>query len=165
VLAPQRKQRPVALIAGLVAGAFILLLIGVMAGFTMGLGGKKSGAPPVTTTTSQAAPRSPTAAPDGPKAVTEKFLNAALAGDEAAMRQHLCRLLKGEGGASTPPGSGLGFLQLGTLMSFKIGEEKITGPAATVKVELTVPLIGATSFDMYLLREDGGWRVCGAGPS
>ena len=165
-LPPPQKPRPVGLILGLIAGAFILLLIGIMAGFAFRLGGNANqGAVPAPAPSPTAKPASPTPTPDGPSAVTEKFLTAMRAGDEAGMQKHLCAPLRDDGaGASKKPDSGFGWLSLGTLVSFKIGEEKVNALGAAVQVELTVPLVGTSNLEVFLVREAGGWRVCGAGP-
>ena len=169
VLPPPRRQRPVGLILGLIAGGFILLLIGIMAGFAFRFGGGTGGqgaappAPPPATT--KAAP-SPTPPADGPRGVTEKFLNAVRAGDQVTMQQQLCAVLRDDNAASAskPPDPGFLF-SLGTLANFKVGEEKVNALGASVKVEMTLPLVGASNLEVYLVREGGGWRVCGAGPA
>jgi hypothetical protein len=139
-----------------------------MAGFAFRFGNNANnnanqGAVPAPSPTKQA---SPTPSPEGPRAVTEKFLTAVRAGDEPGMQKHLCAPLRDDrAGASKKPDSGLGWLSLGTLMSFKIGEEKVNALGAAVPVELTLPLVGTSNLEVYLVRESGGWRVCGAGPA
>ncbi|HZM82254.1 MAG TPA: hypothetical protein VFC19_41575 [Candidatus Limnocylindrales bacterium] len=170
ILPPPRRQRPVGLILGLIAGGFILLLLGIMAGFAFRFGAGNQGtaqppAPPPTTAKAKPKP-SPTPPADGPRAVTEKFLNAVRAGDQVTMQQQLCALLRDDNtaGASKPPDPGFLF-SLGTLANFKVGEEKVNAVGASVQVEMTLPLVGTSNLEVYLVREGGGWRVCGAAPA
>lgn len=170
ILPPPRRQRPVGLILGLIAGAFILLLIGIMAGFAFVGGGSRGAtgpAPPPTTQQPAKPLPSPTPPADGPRAVTEKFLNAVHAGDQPTMQKQLCALLRDENAANStkPPDSGISLFSLGALASFKVGEENVNALGASVKVEMTLPLVGASNLEVYLIREGGGWRVCGAGPA
>jgi hypothetical protein len=165
-----RGRRSPGMIMGLIAGGFILLLLGIMAGFAFRFGptqraGEPPPAPPPTSAKSKAKP-SPTPAADGPRVVTEKFLNAVHAGDETAMQQQLCALLRDDDDASASKPADPGFLlSLGTFADFKIGEEKVNALGASVQVEMTLPLVGSSSLQVYLVREGGGWRVCGAGPT
>ena len=76
------------------------------------------------------------------------------------MHEQLCGLLRGEGKKDNAGGLGLGLF-----LGYKVAGENISGPTASVQVELTMPLLGALNFEIYLLRESGGWRVCGAGPT
>jgi hypothetical protein len=166
-LAEPPHRRPVSLIAALAASAFLLLLLGVMAGFALSRAGvgEQTAAPPPPPAVQSPKP-SPTPE-DTPKAATERFLNAVRAGDEGAIQRNLCGLLRNDSAASKGPGSGgLGWLSsMGTFVNFKIGEEKVSALGASVAVELTVPIVGTVKFDVWLVREEGGWRVCGAGPS
>jgi hypothetical protein len=171
VLPPPRRERPVGLILGLIAGAFILMLLGIMAGWAIS-SGRTSGAtegqgaaPPVAESPKPKA--SPTPAADGPRGVTEKFLGALKAGDQPAMQQQLCALLRDENAANStaPPDSGFSLFSLGAFANFKVGEEKTNALGASVKVELTLPLVGTSNMEVYLVREGGGWKVCGAGPA
>jgi len=169
ILPPPRRQRPVGLILGLIAGGFILLLIGIMAGFAFRWGpsgGEQGAAPPAPLPATTKAAPSPTPAADGPRGVTEKFLNAVRSGDQATMQKQLCAPLRDDNAASAskPPDPGFLF-SLGTLANFKVGEEKVNALGASVQVEMTLPLVGSSNLEVYLVREGGGWRVCGAGPT
>jgi hypothetical protein len=170
ILPPPHRQRPVGLILGLIAGGFILLLIGIMAGFAIRFGGgsdtgNRGAAPPAPPPVTTKAAPSPTPPADGPRAVTEKFLNAVRAGDQVTMQQQLCALLRDDNTATASPAPDPGLLfSLGTLASFKVGEEKVNVLGASVKVEMTLPLFGTSNVEVYLVREGGGWRVCGARP-
>ena len=169
ILPQPRRQRPVGLILGLIAGGFILLLVGIMAGFAFRFGGSSGGqgaAPPAPPPTTAKAAPSPTPPPDGPRGVTEKFLNAVRSGDQATMQKQLCAPLRDDNAASAskPPDPGFLF-SLGTLANFKVGEEKVNALGASVQVEMTLPLVGSSNLEVYLVREGGGWRVCGAGPT
>lgn len=169
VLVPQRKPRPVALIAGLVAAGFLLCVIGVIAGFAVRFGGIQASDAPAEQQ-AQPPPKappavSPTPSQDGPRAVTEKFFVAVHAGDKTGINQHLCALLRNDGESPAPANSELSWLSLGALVSYKVGEEKVNAVGASVGVELTLPLIGAGNWEVYLVREGGGWRVCGAAPA
>jgi hypothetical protein len=167
ILPPPRRQRPVGLILGLIAGAFILLLVGIMAGYVIRAGGGASqgAAPPAPPPATTKAAPSPTPPADGPRATTEKFLNAIRTGDRAGMQQQLCALLRDDNAASASAPADPGFLfSLGTLASFKVGEEKVNAVGASVNVEVSLPLVGTSNLEVYLIREGGGWRVCGARP-
>jgi hypothetical protein len=169
ILPPPRRDRPVGLILGLIAGGFILLLVGIMAGYVVRSGGgaDQGAAPPSphAPATTKAAP-SPTPAADGPRATTEKFFNAIRSGDRAGMQKQLCALLRDDNAASASAAPGdPGFLfSLGALASFKVGEEKVNALGASVKVEVSLPIVGTSHLEVYLVREGGGWRVCGARP-
>lgn len=95
-----------------------------------------------------------------PKAVAERFLTATVAGDQARADENLCKLLRGNGGLNSDSQNLLPYL-----VSFELGDESIKGPAASVGVKLTVPLLGEIPFDLYLIKEDNAWRVCGLGPT
>lgn len=167
---PRRRRRwPLGLVAGLVAGAFILLLIGVMTGYAVRFGevggGPGAAAPPAASPT-PVKPSPTPSPPDTPKAAAERFFTAVIAGDNAVMRQNLCRLLRGEQPASAAPRGDFNWLTLlGGMSNFKVGEEHRVGPAASVDVNAALPLVGDTKFSVYLLQEDGRWRVCGGGPA
>lgn len=146
-------------VAAVTVVVFLVLVAGVIVGFSLRFGSSAAQVPP------SAAPdpvvTTPAAPADSPRLATKEFLAAATAGDRTAANERLCGLLR-----SGDSGSGNGGLNLLTgLVSYKIGEERVTGPTASVDVELTVPLLGAVNFDVYLLQEDGGWRVCGLGPA
>jgi hypothetical protein len=156
---PPRRRLGVMLL-GLFAVGLIVLAVGVIAGYGLSTSGKP--APPGQG--EQAAPvNKPSPTPpkaDTPTQVTERFLAAALAGQEATMHEQLCGLLKAEGKKD-----GAGGLGLGLFVAYKLGKENINNLGATVEVELTLPLLGPIKFEVYLLKESAGWRVCGAGPA
>ena len=148
------------LLLGLFAVGIIVLSVGVIAGYGLSHSGKPATTLPegqsvVVTKPSPTPPKE-----DTPTQVTERFLAAALNGQEATMHEQLCGLLKSDGKKNNPGGLGMGLF-----VAYKVGKENINKLGATVEVELTVPLIGPIKFDVYLLKESAGWRVCGAGPS
>jgi hypothetical protein len=145
------------LLVGLLSAGVIVLALAVFAGYAF----RPSAAPPVAAPASQRAeaPPSPTVKADSPRLAAERFLAAALDGNQAAMQDQLCSLLRGDGQKDDAGGLGLGLF-----VSFKVGQEHVTGPAGSVDVELTAPIIGVVNFDIYVIQEAGGWRVCGGGP-
>ncbi|GIH05767.1 hypothetical protein Rhe02_38340 [Rhizocola hellebori] len=158
---PRRPRRRLGvMLLSLFAVGLIVLAVGVIAGYGLSQTGKPAGNSPA----EQALPvNKPSPTPpkaDTPSQVTDRFLAAALNGQEATMQEQLCGLLKSEGKKDGTGGTGLGIF-----VGYKIGKENINNLGATVSVELTVPLLGPIKFDVYLLKESGGWRVCGAGPS
>ncbi|WP_117213681.1 hypothetical protein [Allorhizocola rhizosphaerae] len=162
-LPPVRKRRSMLFYAAMTTVVFMVLLFGVIVGLSLRSGADRTdphqavpGAPPATT-----APASPAKPADSPRVATEEFLAAVVAGDQAKTNARLCGLLRSSGEGQS--GGGLGLLR--GLVSYKIGEEHVTGPGAAVDVELTMPLLGAINFDVYLVQEAEGWRVCGAGPA
>jgi hypothetical protein len=162
---PERPPRPPrrrfgVLMLSLFAVGLIVLAFGVIAGYGLSQNGKSDASSPgrQALPVNQPSPTPPKA--DTPSQVTERFLAAALSGQEATMQEQLCGLLKSEGKKDGAGGTGLGIF-----VGYKIGKENINNLGATVSVELTVPLLGPIKFDVYLLKETAGWRVCGAGPS
>lgn len=159
VSAPQRRSG--LLVVGMLAGALVLAALGVVAGVALTTGNKISGqqgpgpaAPP------PAAVASPTVDASGAKQITERFLAAVLDGRGEVIQENLCDLLRSNGSNDSSGGLGLGFI-----VAYKVGQEQVTGPAATVDVELTLPILDPIKFDIYLIREGGAWRVCGGGPA
>jgi hypothetical protein len=153
------RRRLGTMLLGLFAVGLIVLAVGVIAGYGLSTSGK-----PAAEQGQQAAPVSkPSPTPpkeDTPTQVTERFLAAALNGQEATMHEQLCGLLKSEGKKDGAGGTGLAFF-----VGFKLGKESINNLGASVEAELTMPLVGPIKFEVYLLKESGGWRVCGAGPA
>lgn len=159
IVGAARPRRSMLMVAGFAAGGFIILLVGVLLGLVMRFGSTAADPPPAAPVVPPPTTSSPAAKPDSPRQTTERFLTAVVAGDQTAAQERLCGLLKSGQGT---PGPELNWLK--GLVGYKIGEERVTGPTASVDVELTIPFAGAVNFDVYLLQESGGWRVCGAGP-
>ena len=148
------------LLLSLFAVGVIVLAVGVIAGYGFSHSGKPAATLPDGQPIVVTKPSPTQAKQDTPSQVTERFLAAALNGQEATMHEQLCGLLKAEGKKNSAGGLGLGLF-----VAYKVGKENINNLGATVEVELTVPLIGPIKFDVYLLKESAGWRVCGGGPS
>ncbi len=160
VVARPPRRRWGTLMVGLFAVALIVLSVGVIAGYGLSQSGKPETSGPGGQPVAQNPPPSPTPKADTPSQVTERFLAAALSGNEATMHEQLCGLLKAEGKKDKA-----GALGLGLFVAFKLGQEDINKLGAAVDVELTVPLLGPIKFEVYLVKESGQWRVCGGGPA
>jgi hypothetical protein len=144
----------------LFAVGLIVLAVGVIAGYGLSQTGKPAGSEPGNQVVEVNKPSPTPPKVDTPTQVTERFLAAALSGQEATMHEQLCGLLRAEGKKNGAGGIGPGFF-----VGFKLGKENINNLGATVEVELTIPLLGPIKFEVYLLQESAGWRVCGAGPA
>jgi hypothetical protein len=155
---PPRRGRGM-FVAGLICAGVIVLAFGALAGYAFKPSAPPQGASNAVAPQRADVPPSPTATPDSPRAAAEKFLAAALDGNQAAMQAQLCNLLKQD-----DQKNGKGGLGLGLFVSYKVGEEHVTGPAGSVDVQLTVPIVGDLNFDLYMVHEAEGWRVCGGGP-
>lgn len=160
---PVRRRRSALFYAGMATVVLLILLFGVIVGLVLRSGAPRTephaqapatGRQPATT-----APAKPAPPADSPRIATEEFLAAVVAGDQAKANNRLCGLLRSGDGQS---GGGLGFLK--GFLGYEVGEERVTGPGASVDVKVTMPLLGDANFDMYLIQETEGWRVCGAGP-
>ena len=161
VLVHPPRRRSGMLMVGLFAAGLIVLSVGVIAGYGLSQSGKPSTTGAVERPIAQSpAPPSPTVKVATPSQVTERFLTAALNGNEATMHEQLCALLRADGKKDNPTGVGLGLF-----VGFKLGQENINALGASVNVELTVPVLGPIKFEVYLVQESGQWRVCGGGPA
>jgi hypothetical protein len=142
-------------IAGLVAVAVILLSIGVLVGYalhspgpvTLPGGGSKTSASP------KPPPR------DSPQKVTQRYLDAVVAGNKAASQKELCGLLQGAPQNETD----LSQYHVNDLVTLEAREGRVDGKRATVDVKATVPILGSTTFTVDLVDEKGAWKVCGFG--
>jgi hypothetical protein len=159
-LPPPRKSGRGLFLVAIAAVMLIVCAAGVLIGLSFSgdlFAAVEQPAPPVPPAPVTSAPLDTATSP---KAAAERFLAATVAGDQAKADENLCKLLRGNGGLNTDSQNLLPYL-----VSFKLGDESIKGPAASVGVKLTVPLLGEVPFDLYLIKEDNAWRVCGLGPS
>jgi hypothetical protein len=156
----QKPRRGCLFYAGLATVLMLVCVLGAAVGLTFGrdlISGSHLAAPP------RASVPSPTPARPSPKAVTEKFLSATISGDQKTAQQSMCKLWRGEGngdGGADPQQEWLALF-----VDYKVGAENIKGPSASVNVELTLPVLGKVTLDVYLIQEEDAWRVCGMAPA
>ncbi|NUO60578.1 MAG: hypothetical protein HOV71_05630 [Hamadaea sp.] len=140
--------------AGAGAIAVIVLSIGVLVGYAL-RPAPVDGPPTVTKTA--ASPKPPPR--DSPKTVTQRYLDAVVAGDKATSEKDLCGLLRGAPQNQTD----LSQYHVNDLVTLEAQDGRVDGKRATVQVKVAVPILGSTTFTVDLVDEQGAWKVCGFG--
>jgi hypothetical protein len=156
VYQPPPRSGPLIWVLVLGSLAVILLSIGVLFGWALRSTPGPSSSPPAAT----AASLSPKPKRPSPQAVAQNYLDALAKGDVAATDAQACSLLRGK----TPGDLRLPF-KLSDLVGFQAAEGTVTGKTATVPAKVSVPLVGSTNFKVFLVDEEGAWKVCGLGPA
>ncbi|MCP2322760.1 hypothetical protein HDA40_001267 [Hamadaea flava] len=140
--------------AGAGAVAVIVLSIGVLVGYALRPAPVAS---PGAAAKTSASPKPPPR--DSPKTVTQRYLDAVVAGDKTKSDKELCGLLRG-----TPQNQAdLSQYHVNDLVTLEAQEGKVDGKRATVEVKVAVPILGSTRFTVDLVDEKGVWKVCGFG--
>lgn len=152
---PPPRPRPLIWVMVLGSLTVILLATGILFGWAL------RSAPAPSLSPSAAAAKSPSAKAKrlSPQTVTQKYLDALADGDAAATDAQACSLLRGK----KPSELSLPF-ELGGLVGFEAAEGTVKGKTATVPAKVSVPILGSTSFKVFLVDEAGAWKVCGLGP-
>jgi hypothetical protein len=158
---PPPRKRSGLMVAAVVVIVLIVCAVGSVVGLSLTRDLFATSPLVPTTASSPPPPPSPTPKKDTPSQVADKFLAAAVAGDQSIVQANLCTLLRGNGNAN----SGSQFGWMNNLVGYKLGEENVNGLTSSVGVTLTLPILGSILFDLYLITEPDGWKVCGAGPA
>lgn len=153
VFAPPPRHRFLVLL--LVTGSLSVILVatGVLFGWAISTTPGPSTSPPAAAAVPSRSVKRAT-----PQAVTQKYLEALAAGDATAGDAQVCSLLRGK----TPGDLKLPFA-LGDLVTVEAAEGTVKGKTATVPAKVSVPVVGSTTFKVYLVDEEGAWKVCGLG--
>jgi hypothetical protein len=146
------RSRPLVWVLVIASLAVILLATGVLFGWALRSTPGPSTSPPAVAAPS---PKRPS-----PQAVTQAYLDALAKGDATASDAQVCSLLRGK----TPSELNLPF-SLGDLVGFEAAEGTVNGKTATVPAKVSVPILGSTDFKVFLVDEEGAWKVCGLGPA
>jgi hypothetical protein len=153
VFAPPPRRRFFVLFLVTASIAVILVATGILFGWAISTTPGPSTSPPAAAAARSPSPKRPT-----PQAVTQKYLEALAAGDAKAGDAQVCSLLRGK----TPSELNLPF-SLGDLVTFEASAGAVKGKTATVPAKVSVPVLGSTNFTVYLVDEEGAWKVCGIG--
>lgn len=151
------RSRPLVWVLVIVSVAVILLATGVLFGWAMHT---TPGPAPAAVASPPVVAKKPSPKRSTPQAVTQKYLDALAAGDAATGDAQVCGLLRGK----TPSDLNLPFT-LSELVTFEAGEGTVTGKTASVPATVSMPVLGSTNFKVFLIDEQGAWKVCGVGPA
>lgn len=140
--------------AGVGAVGIILLSIGIVVGYAV-----RPAPAPTPTTPAKATTKAKPPPRDSPKTVTQRYLDAVVAGNEAAAEKELCGLLQ----AAPQNATDLSKYHVNDLVTLQAQEGRVDGKSAEVDVKVAVPILGSTTFRVDLVDEKGVWKVCGFG--